>query len=88
QGTQQEHDYLFWINTTGATSDTILDGDWKLIKEMDREKSDAAAGRRVYRPALYKLKDDPYEKNDLSADYPEKVAEMLKLIDEAKKPLP
>ncbi|MDF7827065.1 sulfatase-like hydrolase/transferase, partial [Pontiellaceae bacterium B12227] len=31
QGTQQEHDYLFWINTTGATSDTILDGDWKLI---------------------------------------------------------
>ena len=88
QGAQQEHNYLFWINTTGSTSDMVIAGDWKLIQEIDQEKSDAKAKRRIYRPALYNLKDDPYEKSDRSADYPERVERMLDLMDQAKMPLP
>ena len=85
---QKTSDYLFWINTTGAARETIIAGDWKLIYELDMETSDVKAGRRNYRPALYHLKDDPFEKNDLVAMYPDKVLELAALVKKAKLPLP
>jgi arylsulfatase A len=88
EGAQAEHKFLFWLNTTGASKEAIIVSDWKLIRELDREKSDKEIGRRVYRPALYNLEKDPYEKNDVSADEPARVKEMLGLIEQALKPLP
>ena len=46
------------------------------------------AGRRVYRPALYNLKDDPFEKKDVAADHPDNVSEMKARIEKAMQPLP
>jgi arylsulfatase A-like enzyme len=88
KGVQKDRNYLFWVNTTGASKEAIIVGDWKLIHEIDREKSAAAAKRRIYRSALYNLKEDPMEKTDRSAEHPEKVQEFEKLIVEALKALP
>lgn len=88
KGVQKESPYLFWGNTTGASKEAIIVGDWKLIHELDREKSDAAAKRRTFRLALYNLKEDPLEKTDRSAEYPEKVQELEKLTAEALQALP
>ena len=88
KGKQKAHEHLFWINTTGATREAIIVGDWKLIYEYDREKSNPREGRRIYRPALYNMKDDPFEKNDLSAKYPKRVVEMKELIAKALEPHP
>ena len=63
-------------------------GDWKLIYELDREQSDKKARRRIYRPALYDLKNDPLEKQDVINQYPEKASTMQALIQQAQKPLP
>lgn len=87
KGVQPEPDYLFWINTSGGTKEAIIVDDWKLIKEIDRERSDAGKKLRVYRSALYHLKEDPYEETDLASGYPEKVEALQKLIAEAMKPL-
>ena len=88
KGVQKDRNYLFWVNTTGASKEAIIVGDWKLIHEIDREKSAAAAKHRIYRSALYNLKEDPLEKTDRSAEHPEKVQEFEKLIVEALKALP
>lgn len=88
KGVQKEHEYLFWLNTTGASKEAIIVGDWKLIRELDRERSDRKSGLRRYSPALYNLKDDPFEKKDLSGEYPERVSEMMAQIEKAMKPLP
>jgi arylsulfatase A len=88
EGRQAEHAYLFWHNSTGASREALIAGDWKLIKEIDCERSSREAGRRVYRPALYNLAEDPHEKTDLASAMPERVERMLDLIKQAQQPLP
>ena len=80
-GVQQEPEGLLWKNTTGASREAIIVGDWKLIRELDREQSDASAGRRIYRPALYDLQNDPLEQKDLSQEMPELTARLQKMIE-------
>jgi arylsulfatase A-like enzyme len=87
KGAQKESHYLFWVNSTGASKEAIIVGDWKLIHELDREKSDATTKQRRFRSALYNLKEDPLEKTDRSAEHPDKVQEYEKLIAEALQPL-
>jgi len=88
KGAQKESPYLFWVNSTGASKEAIIVGDWKLIHELDRVKSDATTKQRRFRWALYNLKDDPLEKTDRSAEHPGKVQEYEKLIAEALQPIP
>lgn len=49
-----------------------IDGEWKLILP--------AAGGAA--PELYHITEDPYEKNDLAADHPDRVAELTLSINE------
>lgn len=88
EGRQREHAFLFWHNSTGASKEALIVGDWKLIKEMDCQASSREARRRVYRAALYNLAEDPYESKDLASAMPERVNEMLEMIKQAQQPLP
>jgi len=81
-GKQQGHQALFWMNTTGASKETVIAGDWKLIREIDREKSTKKPRNVVYRSALYNLKEDAFEKNDLSAEMPEMTDRLEQMIKE------
>lgn len=104
RGEQKQHPYLFWINTTGATRDAIIADGWKLIEELDIAKSvfgpykgndahdemrtDPATTKRVYRWALYDLRNDPFEKTDLIDKHPDRADQLKRLIQKAKNPLP
>ena len=57
----------------------MIDGWWKLIAPDPRNQPDA-------KPELYDLKNDPWEKKDLSAAQPKRVAKMLKQLDEWRLP--
>lgn len=51
-------------------SQSLRHGDWKLIALKGKE------------PLLFDIANDPYEKNDLAASHPDKVAELQKLREE------
>lgn len=53
---------------------SIRQGDWKIV--WDRAQRDNAHWM------LFNLKDDPYERNDIGPDNPEKLAEMISLWDQ------
>lgn len=59
----QPHQKLYWrILDRGSA---MVDGDWKMILTPFDP------------PALFKLSDDPTERNNLAAKYPEKLAQMI-----------
>lgn len=65
------HDALYWrfnfpLNKPEQHGWAIRQGDWKLVKN----------GWARTPPALYNLADDPQEKNDLTSQYPQRVAQM------------
>jgi len=57
----------------------VRQGDWKVIYEPYHELREMPAGISAGVWQLYNLKDDPAELNDLSADYPDKLREMIAL---------
>ena len=77
---QEKHKFLYWQNSTGAARDALLQGKWKIVNEKDLENSDFPNKKRVYKWALYNLDEDPYEKNDIKSQYPEKFQQLLSLI--------
>ena len=80
---QKEHDYIFFKNSTGASRDAVISGDWKLIQELDTNLSNFPEKKRVYTWNLYNLKDDPLEKTNLIDQHPEKLEELMALVKEA-----
>ena len=65
-GKAQEHDFLFWeFNETDQMA--VRQGDWKLIVKKGV-------------PELYNLAEDIHEDNDIAAQNPEKVAELVGII--------
>ena len=67
-------------------------GDWKLFLPRTKEQMpwwDLAAGKSkpIKAPRLYNLVEDEAEKNDLAADHPERVSEMIALAEKARKEL-
>lgn len=81
QEDQKEHDYIFFKCTTGSAQDVIIKDGWKLINELDTKNSDYKLKNKAYHWALYNLNDDPFEKQDLASQFPEKVKEFKRLID-------
>ncbi|EDM27070.1 N-acetylgalactosamine 6-sulfatase (GALNS) [Lentisphaera araneosa HTCC2155] len=60
--------YYTWLQ--GYKKHALRIADWKLVKDSQKHKYE-----------LYNLKEDPFEKKDLSKDYPEKFSEMRKDMD-------
>ena len=65
---QKEHDFLYWeFHETNQMA--VRQGDWKLYVERGKCK-------------LFNLATDIHEDHDLSAQYPDKVKELVKIIHE------
>ena len=65
----------------------LRDGPWKYIEGKFPASLPQNDGRRrafenEAQPALYNLKDDPAERSNVIADYPERVEQMQKILDE------
>jgi hypothetical protein len=52
-------------------------GDWKLTAR-------GTDGNRKYE--LFNIADDPYEQHELASEYPDKVKELIEIIEEERKP--
>jgi arylsulfatase A-like enzyme len=79
QGEQQRHDYLYWEFHEEGGKQAILKDGWKLI-ELNVNRPE----RR--REELYNLLQDPTERMDVSAQYPEKVRALRQLLRQAHTP--
>ena len=65
---QRQHDFLYWEMSDGPTQVIgVRQGDWKLVVSQGK-------------PFLYNLKDDIHEDNDLGAIYPDKLAELIRIV--------
>ncbi len=72
-GTQQEHDFLYWEFHEENGRQAVRAGDWKLIRQNIKN------GNPTHE--LYNIAEDPHEDNDLAATYPDKVEELKAIMD-------
>jgi arylsulfatase A-like enzyme len=79
EGTQAEHDYLYWEFDEKGGKLAALKGDWKAVRNDFWEKPDAPL-------ELYDLSTDPSETTDVAAEHPDIVAEMERILEEAHEP--
>lgn len=76
---QSQHDYLYWEFSEQGGKRALRRGDWKVVQL----KVSSMNPKPV---ELYNLADDPGEANDLAKKYPEKVKELVRLMNEAHTP--
>lgn len=78
RGSQRAHDYLYWEFHEEGGKQSLLQGDWKLIRL-------AAAWQNTnpekLRYELYNLARDPKELRSVATSYPERVEQMRKIMD-------
>ncbi len=79
QGEQVKHDTLYWEFHARGGRRALQQGDWKLV-QYNLNSPD------TLRTELYNIAEDIGETTDLSKAYPEKLSELLKLIDGARVP--
>lgn len=90
---QEPHQYLFWkaAGQNNFSRDAIVAGDWKLVEEKETQTSEGTKntgqGQSSYRWALYDLKNDSAEKEDLAGQHPERVQALLQWVHEARQPI-
>jgi arylsulfatase len=75
---QREHAYLYWEYPEGDGQQAVRRGRWKAIR------SDIRKGR--LKLALYDLESDLREENDVSAQHPDVVRQMERLMLDARVP--
>ena len=78
-GEQRTHNFLYWEFHEHGTRRALRQGDWKLVQY------DVSINGK---PQLYHLGNDLAETNDLSAQEPERVDAMLKIMEARHKPSP
>lgn len=71
---EQTHEYLYWEFTEGGPKQAIRKGDWKAIRFLSEKKTE-----------LYNLSSDLGENIDVSEQFPDKVSELIKLMEDAHK---
>ncbi|WPO36719.1 arylsulfatase [Flammeovirgaceae bacterium SG7u.111] len=74
---QVQHEYLYWEFHEKRGRQALRQGDWKLLR-YDVKKSPG----KPYE--LYNLKNDPSEKNNLAGENPEKLQELIGLLEGAR----
>jgi len=74
---QSQHDYLYWEFHERGGRQAVRQGDWKLVVyNVFSEES--------LSPELYNLKNDPGEDNNLASQYPERVQELMDIMDSSR----
>ncbi len=87
---QKAHDHLYFEFCKGAKqyifSQAVRKGKWKAYRELQK----ARKGEKSFMKPLeiYKLDEDPFEKNDLAKSNPEVVKKMMEIIKKSHTPLP
>jgi len=76
---QPEHEYLYWEYRSRDGWQAIRSDNWKALRKGIRTDPDAPI-------ELYDLENDFSEKNDVSADHPEIVEKMKKIMIDAREP--
>ena len=76
---QKQHPTLYWEFHELGGRRALIAGDWKLVQYGLKP---GAFGK----PQLYQIRDDVSEANDLAGKHPEKVTELLELIQRARVP--
>lgn len=71
---QAQHNILYWAFNEGVAKQAVRRGKWKLIRYRNNETGN-------HKVELYDLQKDIGEEHDRVADFPEVVAECLKLMD-------
>lgn len=74
QKTKQKHSYLYWEFFERGFDQALRAADWKIVRRSVNSN----------KPELYNLKEDISEQNDLAAQYPEKVRDLEKLMENAR----
>ena len=65
---QRQHEFLYWEMSDGGTQVIgVRQGDWKLVVSQGK-------------PFLYNLKSNIHEDHDLKAMYPDKLAELIRIV--------
>ncbi|WP_281615234.1 arylsulfatase [Flammeovirga sp. SubArs3] len=76
---QSNHQHLYWEFHEKGGRQAIRQGHWKLVKLKAFSATDSII-------ELYNLDTDPYERNNLSEEYPAKVNELLLIMSDAHSP--
>ena len=79
KGGQRTHDFLYWEFHERDTRRALRQGDWKLVQYAMAKNG---------QPELYHLGRDLAETKDLAGQDPERVAAMLKIMNDHRKPSP
>lgn len=79
QAGQQQHEYLYWEFHEQGGRQAIRRGDWKAVRQQVLLNTEP-------RMELYNLQADIGETEDLSAQYPEIVEELSRLMEQAHRP--
>jgi arylsulfatase A-like enzyme len=79
EGTQKEHDYLYWEFFEMGGKRAILRGDWKLILYKTNTDLNPKA-------ELFNLAQDESEQKNVADQYPEVVSKLRALMDKARTP--
>ena len=77
---QKQHKYLYWEFYESGGKQSVIKGEWKLIKRNVRDHS------KPIELELYNLSSDPQEKNNVVAQNPEVVEELEKYLTEGHSP--
>ncbi len=78
EGSQEQHEYLYWEFPSYGGQQAIRVGDWKAVRQNILEGETHVE--------LYDLSKDIGEQNDLSAEQPERVAKLQKMMAAARTP--
>lgn len=76
---QDEHDYLYWEFHEQGGKQAVLQHPWKAIRLDVAKQAEGSV-------ELYNLEQDPGETQNIAAENPEKLTELLQLMDEAHVP--
>jgi arylsulfatase len=78
QGTQRDHEYLYWEFPGYGGQQALRMGHWKAVR------TNMAQGNRKLQ--LFDLSKDIGEQHDVSAEHPQRVQQMLQLMKAARTP--
>lgn len=76
---KKKHDYLYWEFHEQNGRVALRKDNWKLIKQP-------IVGKTIIE--LYDLSNDIHEDHNLAGQYPQKVKELEKILDQARVPSP
>lgn len=72
---QKAHDHLYWEFPSYGGQQAVRKGNWKGIRKNILKESNTTI-------SLYNLDNDPQEKKDVSAEYPEIVKKIMKIMEQ------